>query len=38
VPVGRAEVQPASEEREKQAIRSRPTLPVYTAEWTASGR
>jgi CRP-like cAMP-binding protein len=38
VPVGRAEVQPASEESEKQAIRSRSTLPVYTAEWTASGR
>ncbi|HZP10177.1 hypothetical protein, partial [Methyloceanibacter sp.] len=38
IPVGRAEVQPASEESEKQAIRSRPTLPVFTAEWTSRGR
>ena len=38
VPVGRAEVQPASEEGERHAIRSRPTLPIYTAEWAASGR
>ncbi|HMK41458.1 MAG TPA: Crp/Fnr family transcriptional regulator [Methyloceanibacter sp.] len=37
IPVGRAEVQPTSEERERQAIRSRPTLPVFTVEW-ASGR
>ena len=38
VPVGRAEVQPASEEGERHAIRSRPTLPIYTAEWAASGQ
>ncbi len=38
IPVGRAEAQPASEESDKQAIRSRPTLPVYTAEWASSGR
>jgi hypothetical protein len=38
IPVGRAEVQPASEESEKQAIRSRPTLPIYTVEWAAGGR
>ncbi len=38
VPVGRAEVQPASDESERHAIRSRPTLPIYTAEWAASGR
>jgi hypothetical protein len=38
VPVGRAEVQAASEESEKHAVRSRPTLPVYTAEPVAGGR
>ncbi len=38
IPVGRAEVQPASEESERQAIRSRPSLPVFTAEWALSGR
>ena len=38
VPVGRAEVQPASEEGERHAVRSRPTLPIYTAEWAASVR
>jgi CRP-like cAMP-binding protein len=38
VPVGRAEVQSASEEGERHAVRSRPTLPIYTAEWAASVR
>jgi CRP-like cAMP-binding protein len=38
VPIGRAEVQAASEESEKHAVRSRPTLPVYTAERAAGGR
>ncbi len=38
VPVGRAEAQPASEEGERHAVRSRPTLPIYTAEWAASVR
>jgi hypothetical protein len=33
VPVGRAELQPASEDSERHAFRSRPTLPIYTAEW-----
>lgn len=38
VPVGRAEVQPASDDGERHAIRSRPTLPIYTAEWAANGQ
>jgi CRP-like cAMP-binding protein len=38
VPVGRAEVQPASEESERHAVRSRPTLPIYTAEWASGSR
>ena len=33
VPVGRAEVTMAAEEGERQAMRSRPSLPIYTAEW-----
>jgi CRP-like cAMP-binding protein len=32
VPVGRAELQLASEDSEQHTIRSRPTLPIYTAE------
>lgn len=32
VPVGRAEVMLAAEDSERQAIRSRPSLPIYTAE------
>ena len=38
VPVGRAEVQQAADEGERHQIRSRPTLPIYTAEWAANGR
>jgi CRP-like cAMP-binding protein len=38
VPVGRAEVQVASEDSERHAIRSRPSLPIYTTEWTSSSR
>jgi hypothetical protein len=34
VPVGRAEVTMAAAEGERQAMRSRPSLPIYTAEWT----
>lgn len=37
VPVGRAEIVPAAEEGERQAIRSRPSLPIYTAEWARPG-
>ena len=37
VPVGRAEIAPAAEDGERQAMRSRPSLPIYTAEW-AEGR
>ncbi len=33
VPVGRAEIMPACEDGERHAIRSRPSLPIYTAEW-----
>ena len=33
VPVGRAEIMPAAEDSERQAIRSRPSLPIYTVEW-----
>jgi CRP-like cAMP-binding protein len=32
VPVGRAEVTPIAEEGEHQAVRSRPSLPIFTAE------
>jgi CRP-like cAMP-binding protein len=38
VPVGRAEVQSASEEGERHAIRSRPSLPIYTAEWVSGSK
>jgi len=34
VPVGRAEV--TAEDSERHAVRSRPSLPIYTAEWTKS--
>jgi hypothetical protein len=37
VPVGRAEIVPA-EEGERQSIRSRPSLPIYAAEWTRGGK
>jgi hypothetical protein len=37
VPVGRAEIVPA-EEGERQTIRSRPTLPIYTVEWARGGK
>jgi CRP-like cAMP-binding protein len=37
VPVGRAEIVPA-EEGERQSIRSRPSLPIYTAEWMRGGK
>ena len=37
VPVGRAEVASAADDGERQAVRSRPSLPIYTAEW-AQGR
>lgn len=33
VPVGRAEIAPTAEESERQTIRSRPSLPIFTAEW-----
>ena len=33
VPVGRAEIMLAADDSERQAIRSRPSLPIYTAEW-----
>ncbi len=33
VPVGRVETIPAGEDSERQAIRSRPSVPIYTAEW-----
>jgi hypothetical protein len=32
VPVGRAEIMPPSEDHERQSMRSRPTLPIYTVE------
>ncbi|MGZ8399763.1 MAG: helix-turn-helix domain-containing protein [Methyloceanibacter sp.] len=32
VPVGRAEIAPAAEAGERHAVRSRPSLPIYTAE------
>ena len=37
VPVGRAEIAPAADDGERQAMRSRPSLPIFTAEW-AKGR
>ena len=37
VPVGRAETAPAAEDGERQVMRSRPSLPIFTAEW-AEGR
>jgi hypothetical protein len=37
VPVGRAEIVP-TEEGERQTIRSRPSLPIYTAEWARGDR
>jgi hypothetical protein len=33
-PVGRAEVYLATDDAERQAIRSRPSLPIYTVQWT----
>ncbi len=33
VPVGRAQAGAATEEGERQAIRSRPSLPIYTVAW-----
>ena len=38
VPVGRAETVPAAEEGERQTIRSRPSLPIYTVEWVRGGK
>ncbi len=38
VPVGRAETMAAGEDSERQAIRSRPTLPIYTVEWAKAAR
>ena len=38
VPVGRAEIVLAAEEGERQAIRSRPSLPIYTAERARAGK
>ena len=37
VPVGRVEIMPAGEDSERQAIRSRPSVPIYTAEWAHDG-
>jgi CRP-like cAMP-binding protein len=37
VPVGRVETIPAGEDSERQAIRSRPSVPIYTAEWAHDG-
>jgi hypothetical protein len=37
VPVGRAETAPAAADGERQVMRSRPSLPIFTAEW-AEGR
>ena len=34
VPVGRAEVTLATDDGERQAIRSRPSLPIFTAQWS----
>ena len=33
VPVGRAEIMLAADDSERQAVRSRPSLPIYTAAW-----
>jgi hypothetical protein len=38
VPVGRVEALPASEAGERQAIRARPSLPIYTAARAARGQ
>lgn len=38
VPVGRAETALAAEEGERQVIRSRPSLPIYTAEWARAAQ
>jgi hypothetical protein len=38
VPVGRAEIMLAADDSERQAIRSRPSLPIYTAEWARAGK
>ena len=38
VPVGRAEIAPAADDSERQAMRSRPSLPIYTAEWAEGPR
>jgi len=38
VPVGRAETMAAGEDSERQTIRSRPTLPIYTVEWAKAAR
>jgi CRP-like cAMP-binding protein len=37
VPVGRAEIMPAGEGSDRQAIRSRPSVPIYTAAWAGEG-
>ena len=37
VPVGRAEIMLAADDSERQAIRSRPSLPIYTANWGHNG-
>jgi hypothetical protein len=33
VPVGRAESLAPGDDNERQALRSRPSLPIYTAAW-----
>ncbi|HEV7464297.1 MAG TPA: hypothetical protein VGN85_10415, partial [Methyloceanibacter sp.] len=33
VPVGRAEALVANDDAERQAIRSRPSLPIYMVDW-----
>jgi hypothetical protein len=38
VPVGRAEIMPAGEDSDRQAMRSRPSVPIYTAEWAKAAR
>jgi hypothetical protein len=38
VPVGRAETMPAGDDSERQAMRSRPSVPIYTAEWANGPR
>jgi CRP-like cAMP-binding protein len=37
VPVGRAEIMLAGEDSERQSIRSRPSVPIYTAAWAGEG-